>query len=414
MTDVLLVQLSTPRMPAHAYDLEELAALALQVNLNPIEQMTQHLSKPSAFSAIGKGKLEEIKNLVEATGIKMVVFYNELSATQMRNLEEFLAIEVIDRTMLILELLSQRASSNLAKRLVSIAQMKYLLPRLSALNEITDRQQGGIGLKGPGETKLELSRRNLEQQIRNEDKMLKNDLRVRFQNRKLRKRHELKSIAIIGYTNAGKSTLLNTLTIHSKEKEKQVLAKDQVFSTLDTASRKITLPNAPTFIVTDTVGFVSNMPSHLRAAFNATFEETVEADLIVLVLDASSPYLDAHLEATEQLLEDLGLTHKLKLFVLNKMDRVGDPDAFIFHRFPYLKVSLAKGSDNDTLLKTFIQMLHEDDVIKHYLIPYEDDQFRALLRNKSVIMAETHHPSGTLIQAKVSEKMAQQLKYFEY
>jgi GTPase len=414
MIPILLVQLSTPAHPAHAYDLEELAALAIQVGLEPVKTMTQHLSKPSPFSAIGKGKLEEIKVLCETTEIEMVVFYNELSPTQMRNLEEVLEIEVIDRTMLILELLSQRAASNMGKRLVSIAQMKYLLPRLSSINEITDRQQGGIGLKGPGETKLELSRRNLEQSIKHEEKMLRHDLQVRLQNRKQRKRNDLKTVAIIGYTNAGKSTLLNTLSSLGKAKDKLVLAKDQVFSTLDTASRKITLPHAPSFIVTDTVGFVSNMPAHLQAAFNATFEETVDADLIVLVLDASSPYLDAHLKATEDLIDMLGLTHKPKLYVLNKIDRLSYPEHFVFHRFPYLKVSLTKAQEIETLIETLVKMLFEDDLIKHYLIPYEADHQRAYLRESSIVMAETHHPSGTLIQAKVSPKIADLLKAFEY
>lgn len=414
MIPIILIQLSTPSQPALEYDLEELAALALQVGLNPIEKITQHLSKPSAFSAIGKGKLEEIKLILESTDIEMVVFYNELSATQMRNLEDYLEVEVIDRTMLILELLSQRAKTNLAKRLVSIAQMKYLLPRLSALNEITDRQQGGIGLKGPGETKLELSRRNLEQSIKHEEKMLRHDLKVRLQNRKKRKRNEVKTVAIIGYTNAGKSTLLNTFSEASKEKNKNVLSKDQVFSTLDTASRKITLAHAPSFIMTDTVGFVSNMPTHLKAAFNATLEETVDADLLLIVLDASSPYTDEHLKATEDLMHQLGLDYKPKLYVLNKIDRLEYPEHFLFHKFPYLKVSLTQKTASEKLIDEVITMLFEEGLTKHYLIPYEEDQHRSYLRKNSVIIAETHHANGTLIQAKVTSRIADTLKSYEY
>jgi GTP-binding protein HflX len=414
MLPVLLIQLSTPSSLALEYDLEELSALALQVGLEPVEKMTQHLSKPSAFSAIGKGKLEEIKALIETTDIHMVVFYNELSATQMRNLEDVLNVEVIDRTMLILELLSQRAQSNLAKRLVSIAQMKYLLPRLSALNEITDRQQGGIGLKGPGETKLELSRRNLEQSIKHEEKHLRHDLKVRAQNRKQRKRNELKTVAIIGYTNAGKSTLLNAFTSASKDKRKTVLSKDQVFSTLDTASRKVTLSKAPAFIMTDTVGFVSNMPSHLRAAFNATLEETTEADLILIVLDASNPYLDEHLKATEDVMNQLNLDYKPKLYVLNKTDKLAYPEHFLFHKFPYVKVSLMKQDSTDALIQQVVEILYEEGASKHYLIPYSEDNHRAYLRKTSVIMAETHHENGTLIHAKVPGYVADHLKPFEY
>ena len=414
MIPILLIQLSTPSTPALAYDLEELSALALQVGLKPIEKITQHLSKPSAFSAIGKGKLEEIKLILESTDIQMIVFYNELSATQMRNLEDYLNVEVIDRTMLILELLSQRAQTNLAKRLVSIAQMKYLLPRLSALNEITDRQQGGIGLKGPGETKLELSRRNLEQSIKNEERMLRHDLKVRLQNRKQRKRNEMKTVAIIGYTNAGKSTLLNAFSKASKEKNKSVLSKDQVFSTLDTASRKITLAHTPSFILTDTVGFVSNMPTHLKAAFNATLEEAVEADLILIVLDASSPYVDEHLKATEDVMHQLGLDYKAKLYVLNKIDRLEYPEHFIFNKHPYLKVSLTQQKGVDELMNQVVKMVFDEGIVKHYLIPYEEDQYRSYLRKNSVIVAETHHASGTLIQAKVTTRVADTLKLYEY
>lgn len=414
MIPILLIQLSTPSTPALAYDLEELSALALQVGLKPIEKITQHLSKPSAFSAIGKGKLEEVKLILESTDIQMIVFYNELSATQMRNLEDYLNVEVIDRTMLILELLSQRAKTNLAKRLVSIAQMKYLLPRLSALNEITDRQQGGIGLKGPGETKLELSRRNLEQSIKHEERMLRHDLKVRLQNRKQRKRNEIKTVAIIGYTNAGKSTLLNAFSKESKEKNKSVLSKDQVFSTLDTASRKITLSHTPSFILTDTVGFVSNMPSHLKAAFNATLEEAVEADLILIVLDASSPYVDEHLKATEDVMHQIGLDYKAKLYVLNKIDRLEYPEHFVFNKHPYLKVSLAEKKGVDELMAQVVKMVFDEGIIKHYLIPYEEDQYRSYLRKNSVIVAETHHESGTLIQAKVTLRVADKLKNYEY
>lgn len=414
MIRTLLIQLSTPQEPALAYDLEELSALALQVGLDPFEKITQHLSKPSAFSAIGKGKLEEIKALIASEAIEMVVFYNELSATQMRNLEAYLAIEVIDRTMLILELLSQRAQTNLAKRLVSIAQMKYLLPRLSALNEITDRQQGGIGLKGPGETKLELSRRALEQSIKHEEKMLRHDLKVRLQNRKKRQRNAIKTVAIVGYTNAGKSTLLNAISSLSKEKSKKVLSKNQVFSTLDTAARKITLARSPSFILTDTVGFVSKMPTHLRTAFNATFEETIEADLILIVLDASSPYSDEHLTATEELLHQLDLNHKPKLYVLNKIDQLANPKDFIFYKFPYLKVSLKENRGLDALRDEIIRLLFEDGLVRHYLIPYTADQQRSYLRKYSLILAETHHPTGTLIEARVSHQVAFRLKSYEY
>lgn len=412
MINVYLIQLSTPQIQARPYDLEELEALALQVGLNPVQKITQNLSKPSAAYGIGKGKLEELKEMIVVDDVTMIVFFNELSNTQLRNLESALAIEVIDRTLLVLELLSSQAQTNLAKKLVAITQMRYLLPRLSALSEVSDRQQGGIGLKGPGETDLELNRRVLESAIRKHEKEIKKEQVVRLQNRKSRARHNVKTVALVGYTNAGKSTLVNRLLSHTHN-EKIVLEKNQLFSTLDTQSRRLELDRTPPFIVTDTVGFISHMPKHLEQAFIATLEEIKVADLIVIVLDASTPYLDDHLEATETLLDQLSVKDIPTLYALNKIDLLPSPDDLVFYRHPYVKASFKTEQGFDLFLSAVKDSLFESFVLKTYFIPFDDDNTRFLIKEKALILNQEERPDGTVLTVKMDPIYLRTLKAFE-
>lgn len=412
MINVYLIQLSTPQIQARPYDLEELEALALQVGLNPVQKITQNLSKPSAAYGIGKGKLEELKEMIVVDDVTMIVFFNELSNTQLRNLESALAIEVIDRTLLVLELLSSQAQTNLAKKLVAITQMRYLLPRLSALSEVSDRQQGGIGLKGPGETDLELNRRVLESAIRKHEKEIKKEQVVRLQNRKSRARHNVKTVALVGYTNAGKSTLVNRLLSHTHN-EKMVLEKNQLFSTLDTQSRRLELDRTPPFIVTDTVGFISHMPKHLEQAFIATLEEIKVADLIVIVLDASTPYLDDHLEATETLLDQLSVKDIPTLYALNKIDLLPSPDDLVFYRHPYVKASFKTEQGFDLFLSAVKDSLFESFVLKTYFIPFDDDNTRFLIKEKALILNQEERPDGTVLTVKMDPIYLRTLKAFE-
>ncbi len=412
MINCYLVQLSTPRDKALPYDLEELGELARQVGLNPIQSIVQNGTKPSAAFGIGKGKVEELKEKVQIDDVTMVVFFNELSNTQMRNLEAELGVEVIDRTLLVLELLSQRASSNLAKKLVAITQMRYMLPRLSALTQVSDRQQGGIGLKGPGETALELNRRVLEKDIAKLQREITKEKKVRIQNRKYRLKKGTPTVSIVGYTNAGKSTLMNHF-IDANTPEKKVLAKDQLFATLDTKSRRIDRPNIPPFVLSDTVGFISRMPDHLRQSFIATLEEITSSELILIVLDASSPYLDDHVQATETMLEELDVDDIPKLYVLNKMDRMKDGEDFLFYKHPYVKTSLKTGEGLEALEMTMIQMLFEESVEKSYLIPFEEDHVKYIIKNNAWIHREIQTDEGTLLNVKVPTSYLKTLKSYE-
>lgn len=413
MINVILIQLSTPRDKALPYDLEELAELARHVGLNPVESIVQHLLKPSAAYGIGKGKLEELKDKIHSDNVTMIVFFNELSNTQMRNLEYELGIEVIDRTLLVLELLSQRARSNLAKKLVAITQMRYMLPRLNALLEVSDRQQGGIGLKGPGETALELNRRVLEKDIAKLQREITKEKKVRILNRKKRLRMGTATISIIGYTNAGKSTLMNHF-IDEAHPKKTVVAKNQLFATLDTKSRRIERPDIPPFVLSDTVGFISRMPDHLKQSFIATLEEITASDLILIVLDASSPYLDDHVAATESMLEPLAVDDIPKLYVLNKIDLHEDGDDFIFYKHPYVKTSLKTSQGLDRLESTIIQMLFAHSIEKTYLVPFTDEHVKYTIKNYAWIHSEKSTDAGTELNVKIPPSMVKKLKPYEH
>ena len=413
MINVYLIQLATPQLKMRPYDLQELKELALQVGLNPVESIIQHLSKPSAAFGVGKGKLEELKERIVTDQITMIVFYNELSNTQLRNLEFELGIEVIDRTMLVLELLSQRATTTLAKKLVAITQMRYMLPRLSALTQITDRQQGGIGLKGPGETALELNRRVLEKDIAKLQREIKKEKKVRVQNRKLRQKKETATVSLVGYTNAGKSTLLNAF-LDATHSMKKVLAKNQLFATLDTQSRRVERPLFPPFIISDTVGFISHMPAHLKASFIATLEEITTSQLILIVLDASNPYLDEHVKATEAMLDELAVDDIPKLYVLNKMDAVKNPDEFLFYKHPYVTLSLHTLEGFEHLELTIKDMLFKDSIEKSYMIPYAFEHMKYWIKEKAWIHTEKPTPEGTLLDVKIPRSATPALKTFEH
>jgi GTP-binding protein HflX len=412
MIRTYLIQLSTPQTPSDPYDLEELKELALHVGLTPDDTFLQHGSKPTAAFGIGKGKVAELKMLIEAHAIQMVVFFNELSNTQMRNLEAEWGVEVIDRTLLVLELLSQHAQSNLAKKLVAITQKRYLLPRLSAITQISDRQQGGIGLKGPGETALELNRRVLEKDISKLQKAIQKEKKVRTQNRKHRLKKNIPTVSIVGYTNAGKSTLLNHF-LDGAPAEKQVFAKNQLFATLEPKSRRIERPHIPPVVFSDTVGFISKMPDHLTQSFIATLEEIETSELILIVLDASSPYLDTHLETTHAMLDQLNVKDIPKLYVLNKMDRKEDADDFLFYHHPYVKISLKTSMGLEKLEAAIIEHLFASSIDKTYLIPFSADHVQYRIKESAWIHQETQTEDGTLLHVKIPPSMLSSLKNYE-
>ncbi len=305
--------------------MEELANLAKACDIETIGEMSQNLSRINNSSYFGSGKIAEVFELLQKTEAEMVIFNDELSPSQIRNLEKTLDCPVLDRTVLILDIFSERAKTREAKLQVEIARIKYMLPRLIGASKSLGRQGGGSGLKnkGTGEKKLELDRRKLEDRISALERELETLVSTRQNQRKSRKKNEIPVVALTGYTNAGKSTIMNAmLDLYHPDSEKLVLEKDMLFATLETSVRNITLPDHKSFLLTDTVGFISKLPHHLVKAFRSTLEEVAEADLLIHVVDYSNPDYKKQIEVTKETLRELGADQIPVIYAYNKIDKV--------------------------------------------------------------------------------------------
>ncbi len=297
--------------------MSELKSLIKANDIEVVGSLVQNIKQPDLSYLIGLGKLEELKKIVDENNATLVVFQNELTGSKINNLEEYLGCKVIDRTMLILDIFAQRAKSSEGKLQVELAQLKYTLPRLKGLNNSANRYGGsGVGMRGPGETKLELDRRKIENQIYVKQK----ELKALKENRDLRRKQRLqtnqKTVALVGYTNSGKSTLMNTIT------KSDVLAKDMLFATLDTTTRKVYLNEKLTILLTDTVGFVSDLNHELIDAFNSTLEESLSADLLINVVDISDPECQKKEQITLEVLQELGVNLDKVITIYNKIDKL--------------------------------------------------------------------------------------------
>jgi GTPase len=294
--------------------LTELNELAHTGGIDVIDTIIQHRKKVNSRLLMGQGKLNELAILALNKGASMLIFDQELNPSQIRSITDQIELKVIDRTQLILDIFAQRAKSREGKLQVELAQLQYLLPRLVTKNTAMSRLTGGIGGRGPGETKLEINRRRVRDRIHRLEKILVQVKKQRKQQRKRRSRNKLPIISIIGYTNAGKSTLLNTLT------QSRVLAESKLFATLDPASRRLRFPKDTEVIITDTVGFIKNLPKALMTAFRATLEELENADLLLHVVDISNPFYNEQIKAVDHIIEELDLTRIPMVRALNKMD----------------------------------------------------------------------------------------------
>ena len=297
-------------------DIEELRQLALSDKLTILAEVKSKSFKPSPATYAGKGKVEEIAQILKETGAQLVIFNNNLSPAQQRNLEKHLECRVIDRTSLILDIFAQRAKSHEGKLQVELAQLQYLATRLVRGWTHLERQKGGIGLRGPGETQLETDRRLLGKRVKLlKEKLAKLQSRRNVQ-RRTRKRAQVISVSIIGYTNAGKSTLFNCLT------RARTYTANQLFATLDATTRKFFIPKHGQLVISDTVGFIRDLPHTLVAAFRATLEETVQSDILLHVVDASSPNREEQIEEVNKVLQEIGADEVPQILVLNKIDLV--------------------------------------------------------------------------------------------
>lgn len=303
-----------------ADSLDELRELANSAGAQVVDTVTQRLDRPTAPYYIGRGKAELIKESFQRQQVTSVIFDHELSPAQGRNLENLFSRKVLDRTQLILDIFAQRARSREGRLQIELAQLQYLLPRLTRMWTHLSRQTGGIGTRGPGETQLEVDRRRVQERIAKLERELEGVRKVRSVQREGRRRHQWPVASVVGYTNAGKSTLLNLLT------GADVLAENRLFATLDPTTRSITLPNKQRMLLTDTVGFLRNLPHMLIESFKATLEEVSEADLLIHVVDLSHPHVDDHIEAVNSVTKELGAFGKQTLLVFNKIDALQNPD----------------------------------------------------------------------------------------
>lgn len=313
----IIVHASISKNEDMNFSLHELNRLCETAKLQVVGQIYQNLKEITPATFIGTGKVEELKELVEQTDAEIVVFNNELSGSQIKNITDIVGVKVIDRTMLILDIFAMRATSNEGKLQVALAQYKYALPRLSGIAGSGGRfGSGGVGMRGPGETKLELDKRTIQNNIHRLELQIKDIKKNRDLKRVERTRNQSKLVAIVGYTNAGKSTLLNTLS------KANIYADDKLFATLETTSRKIWLELGKEFIITDTVGFVDKLPHAFVDAFASTLEEATLADLILIVVDSADKNFQTQIEVVEKVLNDLDTQNIPKLYVFNKIDKI--------------------------------------------------------------------------------------------
>jgi GTP-binding protein HflX len=317
----LLIGLETPEDSKwdHAESLQELGELVKSAGGEVIDVAIQRRNAPTAPYYIGKGKAEELSKLCGKERVGTVIFNDELSPAQSRNLEKLFERKILDRTQLILDIFAQRAKSREGKLQIELAQLQYLLPRLTGMWTHLSRQSGGIGTRGPGETQLEVDRRRVQEKIARLTRELGDVRQHRSTQRQGRLRQHWPIVSLVGYTNAGKSTLLNRMT------SSDVYAADKLFATLDPTTRQFVLPNKQKILLTDTVGFLKQLPHHLIESFKATLEETAEADLLLHVVDLSHPLFEAQMEAVQIVLEELNAWGKQMIIVFNKVDRVENP-----------------------------------------------------------------------------------------
>ena len=358
----ILMSATSGNRAAAEESLDELAELAESGGVVPADRIIQQRHRVDPNYLIGRGKLDEVIVRGLQVGADLLIFDQSLTPSQSRAIAERTELKVIDRTMLILDIFAQRAHSREGKLQVELAQLKYLMPYLANKGTALSRLAGGIGGRGPGETKLETDRRRVQDRIHQLEKQLRTVTQGRRLRRRQRQRRELPVISIVGYTNAGKSTLLNTLT------NSEVLAQDRLFATLDTSSRRLRFPRDIEVLITDTVGFIRDLPSDLIAAFQATLDELNDADLLLHVVDVSSPYFNDHIKAVETILSDLNLDDIPRLMVFNKMDMVSPDDAADVAR-AYDGVAVS-AHDRQTL-QPLIDRL-QDVLIEHDLGRVED------------------------------------------
>ncbi len=390
---VVLSALENPELEWEE-SLAELEELADTAGGQVVEVVTQRREQPDPRTYLGKGKVEELKAVVEEANATLVIFDGELSPSQQRNLEKVLDIQVLDRTGLILDIFAQRANTAEGKLQVELAQLEYLLPRLTNMWSHLSRIRGGIGLRGPGETQLEVDRRRVRERIGVLKSKVEDLRRWRAAQRSQRAQSQIPLISLVGYTNAGKSTLLNTLS------QGNIFVEDKLFATLDPTTRDVFFPNGTRALVSDTVGFIRNLPTQLVAAFRATLEEVLSAEILVHVVDASNLGWVEQEDTVNQVLNELGATDKPTVIAFNKMDRVDDP-AVLHHlanRYPHVVFLTARtGEGIAELEEVIVTVLRSRWQHVAALLPLSAGDLVAEMHARGEVLEEDYRENGVFL-----------------
>ncbi|HEY8420575.1 MAG TPA: GTPase HflX [Thermoclostridium sp.] len=388
--------------------LQELVELAKTAGAEVVDTILQKRPSKDPAYLIGKGKLSEVSRIVQEKEIDLIIFDEELSGSQLRNIEEFTNAKVVDRTGLILDIFGQRAKSREGRVQVELAQLNYLLPRLHGRGITLSRLGGGIGTRGPGETKLETDRRHIRRRIDYLKKEL-DDIRSQRQTvRRERERNKIPVIALVGYTNAGKSTLLNSLC------DADVFAEDKLFATLDTTTRKLNLGDNTTVLLSDTVGFIRKLPHHLVEAFKSTLEEALLADLILIVADASDPYSPDHIRVVNEILADLGAADKPSILVWNKWDLV-DKDfhtPFFRDRFIEVNVSAITGYGFEELKETIKNNIKPETTKLKLRIPFTEGWVLPFLYENGEVKSVHYEEDVSVVEVEIDKKYISRINSF--
>jgi GTPase len=391
-----------------ARHLDELGLLVDTAGADAVARVEQRRQAPDPATYLGSGKVAELKELCEAVDADTVVFDDELSPAQQRNLEKLLGRTAIDRTAVILDIFGQNAHSLEGKAQVELAQIRYRLPRLRGKGKSLSQQRGGIGARqGGGETQLEVDRRKLLRRMHKLEADLRDIQRVRTTQAKARQRSRLHRVAIVGYTNAGKSTLLNRLT------DAGVLVEDRLFATLDATTRRLQLPGGETVLVTDTVGFITKLPTQLVEAFKSTLEVVVDADLLVHVVDASAADPEENIFAVDQVLQEIGAGAVPQLLVANKLD-AGPEGAkrLLVDHAGSVAISARTGEGVDDLLRTIGDRLRGLSVITELVVPFDRGDVLASLHREGEVLVETATDDGMRVRARLDDASVSRLREF--
>jgi len=414
---VLLAALETDSSRSFEHRLDEMTSLIEACDMEVFSVVSQKLPHPEPGTYIGRGKAEEMAAMVSMADIRLCIFESNLSPVQLKNLTRIIGTEVWDRTTLILEIFSRRARTREAKLQVESAYLQYMLPRLSGMWQHLGRQAGGGGSranKGIGETQLELDRRQINKRIASLSRELETISHTREVQRQGRQKGALPRVALVGYTNAGKSTLMNRMLQRgSAGEEKQVFEKDMLFATLDTQVRRIRTPDNRDFLLSDTVGFIEDLPHGLIKAFRSTLEEAAQADLIVVVLDASDEFHSEHRKVTEKTLKELSAETIPRLYCMNKADLLPD----LSERLPIVKreeiwLSFRTGAGLDELTEMITGMLYRNNRILKLKLPFSRGDLLNRLHSQALILSEEYDADGILVTVDCPETLQKAVRQY--